>query len=141
MVSITTVHRDDPKGQPYARPLPADPKARPYARPHPASRKISLRAARINSGLTQRQAAALLGISEQTLSNYERGFSYPDVSRMQQMMELYQMDYSAIRWTLPTAPKRGVPARAETAQAAEQASLLQPEQAEPQPEQAQPSDV
>lgn len=73
------------------------------------TRQITLKAARINSELTQKQAAKRLGISEQTLSNYERGFSYPDVSMVQQMTELYRVDFNAISWKMPGPPERGAP--------------------------------
>lgn len=37
--------------------------------------KISLKAARSNRNLTQKQAAVLIGVSEDTISNWERGVS------------------------------------------------------------------
>ena len=40
---------------------------------------ITLKAARVNAGFNQKEAAIMLKISEYTLSNYERGISYPDV--------------------------------------------------------------
>ena len=40
---------------------------------------ITLKSARVNKGLTQVKAAKLIGITPDTLSNYERGKSYPDV--------------------------------------------------------------
>lgn len=57
---------------------------------------ISLRAARINAGYTQIIAAKELGISECTLSNYERGKSFPDVPIISRMEELYGVSYSDI---------------------------------------------
>ena len=38
-----------------------------------------LRDARKNSGLTQESVAELLGVSRQTVSNWENGRSYPDI--------------------------------------------------------------
>lgn len=40
---------------------------------------MTLKAARVNKNLTQRVAARLIGISVDTLSNYERGKSFPDI--------------------------------------------------------------
>lgn len=41
--------------------------------------KYSLKAIRINKGETQEQAAKEIGISVETLANYERGITYPDI--------------------------------------------------------------
>lgn len=40
---------------------------------------ITLKSARVNVNMTQAEAAKLIGITVDTLSNYERGKSYPDV--------------------------------------------------------------
>ena len=58
--------------------------------------QLTLRAARVNKGYTQRQAAELLGITKYTLSNYERGKSYPDVPIIKKIEELYQVKYESI---------------------------------------------
>lgn len=57
---------------------------------------ITLKAARVNKGLSQRKAAKLLGISVDTLSNYERGKSFPDVPTIQQIERIYDCLYSDI---------------------------------------------
>lgn len=41
--------------------------------------KYTLKTARELNGLKQKDAAKLLGISVDTLRNYERGKSYPDI--------------------------------------------------------------
>lgn len=41
--------------------------------------EITMKAARINAGYTQKEAARLLKVSRDTVSNWERGKSYPDV--------------------------------------------------------------
>ena len=41
--------------------------------------KYTLKTARDRLKLTQKEAANKIGISEDTLSNYERGKSYPDI--------------------------------------------------------------
>ena len=41
--------------------------------------KVTLKAARINKGLSQEEAAKLIGVSVDTLGNYERGITYPDI--------------------------------------------------------------
>lgn len=54
--------------------------------------KITIKAARVNAGLTQRQAAKRLGIAYQTLSNYESGASIPRVDMLEKMSKLYCID-------------------------------------------------
>ena len=62
---------------------------------------ITLRSARVNKGLTQVKAAELIGITPDTLSNYERGKSYPDVPIIQRMEQVYGGSYSELIF-LPT---------------------------------------
>lgn len=57
---------------------------------------ITLKSARVNKGLTQVQAAELIGITPDTLSNYERGKSYPDVPIIQKMERVYGVSYSEL---------------------------------------------
>ena len=57
---------------------------------------ITLKAARINCQLTQKEAAEKLGVSEKTLSNYENGVSFPDVPVIQKIELLYNVGYNDI---------------------------------------------
>ena len=57
---------------------------------------ITLKSARVNKNLTQAEAAKMLGISTETLSNYERGKSYPDVPIIKRMEDLYGLPYSEL---------------------------------------------
>lgn len=50
---------------------------------------ITLKAARVNSGLTQSEAATSLGISKGTLSNYEQYRTKPDIELSKRMATLY----------------------------------------------------
>lgn len=58
------------------------------------SLKLTLKAARINKGLSQKQAAQALGIAEDTLSNYERGKSYPDIKILRLIEKVYGVEYN-----------------------------------------------
>lgn len=58
--------------------------------------KLSLKALRINKGLTQVEAAKELGISEYTLNNYENFKSFPDVKIIEKILKLYKVDYNDI---------------------------------------------
>lgn len=57
---------------------------------------ITLKAARVNKDLTQRQAAERLGISEATLFNYEKGKTFPPLDVIVKMENLYEWSYSDI---------------------------------------------
>lgn len=50
-----------------------------------------LKQARAAAGLTQEQAAGALGVSRQTVSNWENCRSYPDVAMVLAMSELYRV--------------------------------------------------
>ena len=54
-----------------------------------------IRAARTEAGITQEQAAEALGISRQTVSNWENERSYPDIVSVLKMSDLYHvsLDY------------------------------------------------
>jgi transcriptional regulator with XRE-family HTH domain len=60
------------------------------------NRKLKLSAARINIGMTQSEAAKELGISVETLSNYERGKSFPDVPIIKKIEVLYGVPFNDI---------------------------------------------
>lgn len=51
--------------------------------------KISLKAARVNADLTQREAAKALGIDVSTLQNYEAGKTVPDWEMVKKIESLY----------------------------------------------------
>lgn len=50
---------------------------------------ITLKAARVNAGLTQREAAKKLGISKGTIASYEKYRTKPDIDRAKKIAELY----------------------------------------------------
>lgn len=58
--------------------------------------KYSLKAIRINKGETQEQAAKGIGISVETLANYERGITYPDIPVLKRIEEHYGTNYNDI---------------------------------------------
>ena len=55
---------------------------------------LTLRAARINKGLSRQEAVKLLGVGVSTIGNYERGVSYPDVPVIQRMEQVYGVSYA-----------------------------------------------
>ena len=50
---------------------------------------LRIEAARVNKQLTQEQAAELIGITKDSLSNYERGKTAPNVKVAKKMAEIY----------------------------------------------------
>jgi transcriptional regulator with XRE-family HTH domain len=62
---------------------------------------ITLKAARVNAGLQQKEAAKLLGIVPETLSRWERGLSFPKVEQINMIENLYHVSYADINF-LPT---------------------------------------
>lgn len=56
--------------------------------------KVTLKAARINKGLSQEDAAKLIGVSVDTLGNYERGITYPDIPILKNIEKTYDIEYS-----------------------------------------------
>lgn len=67
--------------------------------------QVTLKAARVNRKLTQREAAKKIGISEYTLSNYECGKRYPDVPTIKKIEEVYGISYNDIIFCLPITTK------------------------------------
>lgn len=57
---------------------------------------ISLKAARVNAGFTQKEAAKQLKISETTLLKYERGETFPTVPVIRRIESLYAIPYRRI---------------------------------------------
>lgn len=62
------------------------------------SEKITptLKQARELKGLTQAEAAKEIGVSVDTLSNYERGKSYPDVPVLRKIEDVYGIPYNRL---------------------------------------------
>lgn len=57
---------------------------------------ITLKTARELKGYTQEQACALIGVGKDTLSNYERGKSFPDIPILRKIEEVYGVPYSQL---------------------------------------------
>lgn len=60
--------------------------------------KISLKAARTNVGLSQKEAARLLGISNKTLHSWETGATSPSAKHIDALCELYHLSYNDINF-------------------------------------------
>lgn len=57
---------------------------------------ITLKAARVNRNLNQKDAAKLIGVSVSTLQNYESGKCFPDVPIIKNIERVYKIHYADI---------------------------------------------
>lgn len=60
--------------------------------------KLTLKAIRINKRLSQEEASKRIGISVDTLGNYERGITYPDIPILKKIEEVYDVKYDNINF-------------------------------------------
>lgn len=67
--------------------------------------KITLRAARINAGLTQRQVAKELGVVSKTISNWESGKSIIKAFQLISLCQLYGVSVDNIIFAQKVYPK------------------------------------
>lgn len=62
--------------------------------------KLTLKAARINAGLTQAEAAEKIGVSVTTLVSYEKGRAFPDVRTVKRIEDAYGVEYKDLHFFL-----------------------------------------
>lgn len=60
------------------------------------AKSLTLKEIRERRGLLQSEAASLIGVSVDTLGNYERGKSYPDIPVLRKIEEVYGVPYESI---------------------------------------------
>ena len=58
--------------------------------------KITLKAARVNAGLSQSFVAKTLNVATSTLRNWENGITYPNQPHIDTLCSLYGMEYDNI---------------------------------------------
>ena len=54
------------------------------------SKRISLKAARVDAGYSQTKAAALVGVGKQTISNWETGKTKIDADSFMRLCSIYE---------------------------------------------------
>ena len=64
--------------------------------------KISIKAARVNAGLSQDEASEKLNINRKTLINYEQGKHIPQWNTVLKMVELYGVPVENLVFLSPT---------------------------------------
>ena len=67
--------------------------------------KISLKAARVNAGLSQKEAAKLLKVSNKTLHSWENGDTSPSATHIDAICDLYNWSYDDINFLPINSPK------------------------------------
>ena len=58
--------------------------------------RFTLKAARVNAGLKQKEVAKKLKVSNKTLSNWENGKAIPKADKIIMICNLYDMEYNDI---------------------------------------------
>lgn len=62
----------------------------------PPNMRMTLKTARELLGLTQAEAAELIGVATDTLGNYERGKYYPDIPTLRKIESAYHVKYDQL---------------------------------------------
>lgn len=57
---------------------------------------MTLKALRVNYGLTQKQAGEKVGVSEETWANWENAKTFPDVLKIQKIEKSFNISYNDI---------------------------------------------
>lgn len=58
--------------------------------------RISLKAARVNAGLSQKTVAETLNVSNKTISSWENGDTFPSIKYIATLCKLYNVSYDDI---------------------------------------------
>lgn len=60
--------------------------------------KLSLKAARVNAGLTQKEVAKLLKVSNKTVHSWESGITSPSAKYVDALCEIYKLQYDDLNF-------------------------------------------
>lgn len=60
--------------------------------------KITLKAARVNANLTQKESANRLNVSNKTICNWESGVSFPPANMIPAICELYGIPFDSLNF-------------------------------------------
>lgn len=58
--------------------------------------QITLRAARVNAGITQAEAGEIVGVGRDTIASWESERSFPDIISFKTLCEKYGVDMNSI---------------------------------------------
>lgn len=60
--------------------------------------KITLEAARVNAGLTQKEVAEHIGVSNKTVCSWEKGLTFPSADKIDALCDLLGLPYDRINF-------------------------------------------
>lgn len=60
---------------------------------------MTLKAARVNKNMTQKQAANELGVTSETVRSWEKGKTFPNTEQVRKIEEVYGLTYAEIDFT------------------------------------------
>lgn len=60
---------------------------------------ITLKAARVNRGITQEELASMLNVSKKTISSWESGKTVPKIDKIEPLCSTLGVEYNNIQWT------------------------------------------
>lgn len=55
--------------------------------------KVTLKAARVNAGLSQKKAGERIKVSKDTIANWEKGRSFPSAEKIKDIERVYKVKY------------------------------------------------
>lgn len=58
--------------------------------------EVTMKAARVNAGLTQKEAGMRLGVSRYTIGSWERGETFPTMKQVKEIEKIYHIPYDQI---------------------------------------------
>lgn len=61
---------------------------------------ISIKAARVDKGLTQQEMAVALGVTKKTVGSWEKGETKPTLDKIEAICALLGRSYDEIRWNV-----------------------------------------
>lgn len=62
--------------------------------------QISLKAARVNKGLTQAEVGKSVGVTPKTVGSWEKGDTMPKPDKIDPLCDLLGVKYDDIRWNI-----------------------------------------
>lgn len=68
--------------------------------------RITLKAARVNAGLSQKEVADTLGVSNKTICSWENSDTFPSANYIDKLCKLYNVSYDDIIF-LPSNSLKG----------------------------------
>lgn len=62
--------------------------------------RVTLKAARINKGLTQEEVAKALNVTKKTVGSWEKGKTMPKIDKIEHLCSLFGCSYDDIAWNV-----------------------------------------